>query len=152
MRTFAVAFIAIVTGAGPQSKVMMPPAATAATTAAEVQLAAVPVPITRVGWLVSTALAAVGTVACPFGLPATNGRATVSALADGLGEPALGVGLGLGLGLGLGGVGLTVGLGAGAAARQLALAGVDPQPVRAAPSRSRPAATAVPRDSRTGAL
>ena len=35
----------MVTGPGPQSKVMMPPWATAATTAAEVQLAGVPVPI-----------------------------------------------------------------------------------------------------------
>ena len=35
----------MVTGSGPQSKVMMPPAATAATTAAEVQLAGVPLPI-----------------------------------------------------------------------------------------------------------
>jgi hypothetical protein len=59
----------IVTGAGPQSKVMMPPAATALTTAAEVQLAAVPVPTVRVGWLVSTARAAAGTAACPEGLP-----------------------------------------------------------------------------------
>ena len=57
LRTFAVAVIVMVTGAGPQSKVMMPPAATAFTTAAEVQLAGVPVPTLRDGWLVSTAFA-----------------------------------------------------------------------------------------------
>src|SRR3954447_3456075 len=67
--TLAVALIVIVTGAGPQSKVMMPPAATAFTTADEVQLAAVPFPIVRVGWLVSTARAAAGIEACPAGLP-----------------------------------------------------------------------------------
>jgi hypothetical protein len=39
----------IVTGPGPQLKVMMPPAATAATTAADVQLAGEPSPITRSG-------------------------------------------------------------------------------------------------------
>jgi len=65
----AVAVIVIVTGAGPQSNVTMPPAATALTTAAEVQLAAVPVPTVRVGWLVSTGRAAAGTGACPLGLP-----------------------------------------------------------------------------------
>jgi hypothetical protein len=69
LRTFAVAVIVMVTGAGPQLNVMMPPAATAFTTAAEVQLAGVPLPTLRVGWLVSTARAADGTVACPFGLP-----------------------------------------------------------------------------------
>src|SRR3954463_4544782 len=69
LRTLAVALMVIVTGFGPQLKVMMPPAATALTTAAEVQLAAVPVPTVRVGWLVSTGRAAAGTVACPFGLP-----------------------------------------------------------------------------------
>ena len=53
--TLAVAVITIVTGLGPQLKVMMPPAATARTTAAEVQLAGLPFPITWLGWLVSTA-------------------------------------------------------------------------------------------------
>jgi hypothetical protein len=48
---------------------MMPPAATALTTAAEVQLAGVPFPTVRVGLLVSTARAADGTDACPLGLP-----------------------------------------------------------------------------------
>jgi hypothetical protein len=45
--TFAVAAILIVTGRGPQSKRITPPARTAATTAAEVQLAGVPRPTTR---------------------------------------------------------------------------------------------------------
>ena len=50
LRTFAVWRIRIVTGAGPQSNVTTPPRATAATTAAEVQLAGVPVPhLRRVG-------------------------------------------------------------------------------------------------------
>src|SRR4051794_10658833 len=69
LRTFAVAVIVMVTGAGPQLKAMTPPAATALTTAAEVQLAAVPVPTVRVGLLVSTARAADGIEACPPGLP-----------------------------------------------------------------------------------
>ena len=49
LRTFAVAVIVMVTGPGPQEKVIMPPAATAATTACDVQLAAVPSPMTRAG-------------------------------------------------------------------------------------------------------
>ncbi|MFF0374844.1 hypothetical protein [Actinoplanes missouriensis] len=48
---------------------MTPPAATAFTTAAEVQLSGVPSPTVRVGSLVSAALAAAGTEARPFGLP-----------------------------------------------------------------------------------
>ena len=48
-RTLAVAVIVIVTGAVPQLKVMMPPWATALTTAAEVQLAGVPLPMTWSG-------------------------------------------------------------------------------------------------------
>jgi hypothetical protein len=59
----------ITTGFGPQEKVMTPPAATAATTAADVQLAAVPSPTVRVGREVSTARAAAGTAACPPGFP-----------------------------------------------------------------------------------
>jgi hypothetical protein len=50
--------------------VMIPPAATAATTACEVQPAGVPVPITLVGCEVSAACACAGTAARPFGLPA----------------------------------------------------------------------------------
>ncbi len=54
-RTLAVAVMVIVTGFGPQLNVMMPPLATALTTAADVQLAGVPVPMTWSGWLVFTA-------------------------------------------------------------------------------------------------
>ena len=52
--TLAVALIRIVTGLRPHEKRMIPPARTAATTASEVQLAAVPRPTTRVGLDVST--------------------------------------------------------------------------------------------------
>jgi hypothetical protein len=44
LRTFAVAFIGIVTGLGPQANRIMPPERTAAITAADVQLAGVPCP------------------------------------------------------------------------------------------------------------
>ncbi|HTZ23458.1 MAG TPA: hypothetical protein VMC83_05645 [Streptosporangiaceae bacterium] len=67
--TLAVAVIVIVTGFGPQLKVMTPPLATARTTAAEVQLAGLPVPMTVVGLAVLTAPAAAGTGAWPLGLP-----------------------------------------------------------------------------------
>jgi hypothetical protein len=76
--TFAVAFMVMVTGFGPQLKVITPPLATALTTAAEVQLAGVPLPMTWFGWLVFTARAAGGTDAWPFGLPA-EGRARAAA-------------------------------------------------------------------------
>jgi hypothetical protein len=64
-----VAVIVIVTGLRPQLNRMMPPLATAATTAAEVQLAGVPRPTTRLGWEVSTARASAGMAARPAGLP-----------------------------------------------------------------------------------
>src|ERR1700677_3573264 len=70
LTTLAVAVIVIVTGLGPQLKVMMPPSATACTTAADVQPASEPSPITWSGSLESTARPAAGTVACPSGLPA----------------------------------------------------------------------------------
>jgi len=70
LRTLAVAAIVIVTGAGPQLNVMTPPAATAATTAAEVQLAALPSPTTRFGCPTSTACPSAGTAAFPAGFPA----------------------------------------------------------------------------------
>src|SRR5450756_910796 len=73
--TFAVAFMRMVTGFAPQLNVMMPPSATALTTAAEVQLAAVPWPMTWFGWLVLTARPAGGTGCFPAGLP-TAGRLT----------------------------------------------------------------------------
>jgi hypothetical protein len=65
----------IVTGRGPQEKVITPPAATAATTACEVQLAGVPSPMTWSGWLVLTGCPAGGTSAWPAGLPAAGSRA-----------------------------------------------------------------------------
>src|SRR5579864_728725 len=67
--TLAVAAIRIVTGLRPQLNLMIPPAATALTTAADVQLAGVPWPITWFGWLVFTARPAGGTGKCPLGLP-----------------------------------------------------------------------------------
>src|SRR5881394_792751 len=86
LRTFAVAVMVMVTGSGPHEKVMTPPAATALTTASEVQLAGVPVPMTRVGWLVSAAAASAGTIACPPGLPPGGAG-------SGFGEGAAGAGL-----------------------------------------------------------
>jgi hypothetical protein len=59
--TLAVAPILIVTGLGPHENRMIPPARTAATTAAELQLAAVPCPTTCVGCDVSTGPASTGT-------------------------------------------------------------------------------------------
>src|SRR5580658_8398395 len=69
LATFAVAVIRIVTAFFPQSNVMIPPSATAWTTAADVQLAGVPLPITWFGWLVLTAIPAAGTGKFPLGLP-----------------------------------------------------------------------------------
>jgi hypothetical protein len=57
----AVVLILMVTGLRPQENRIMPPARTAATTPAEVQLAAVPRPTTRVGCDVSTGRPAAGT-------------------------------------------------------------------------------------------
>ncbi|MHA6758511.1 hypothetical protein [Streptacidiphilus sp. PAMC 29251] len=74
--TLAVASIVITTGSGPQEKVITPPAATAATTAAEVQLPGVPWPTVRVGCVLSTACAAVGTAAPPPGFPAFGSGGT----------------------------------------------------------------------------
>src|SRR5947207_9590843 len=70
--TLSVAVTRIFTGAAPQLNVMIPPAVTAVCSAANVQLAAVPVPTTAVGLAVLTACALVGTPALhePFGLPA----------------------------------------------------------------------------------
>ncbi len=59
--TRAVAVILIVTGFGPQLKVMTPPSQTALTTAFDVQLAGVPCPMTWFGCAVLTARAAGGT-------------------------------------------------------------------------------------------
>jgi hypothetical protein len=67
-----VAVIEMVTGALPQLKVMTPPLPTAVLSAAKVQLAAVPVPMTLVGLDTSAGCPLVGTPALhdPFGLPA----------------------------------------------------------------------------------
>ena len=78
LRTLAVACIMIVTGLAPQSKVITPPLATAATTAPDVQLAAVPLPITWSGWAVFTGRAAAGMGAPPAGFPA-RGRCRTAA-------------------------------------------------------------------------
>ena len=75
LKTLAVAVIGIATGFGPQSNVMIPPLATAATTFAPVQLAGVPVPTTWSGVVVSTSCASDGIEALPSGLPATGGGA-----------------------------------------------------------------------------
>src|SRR3954454_8358790 len=88
LRTLAVAVMVIVTGAGPQSNVMIPPAATALTTAAEVRLDGVPWPITWSALLVSTPRASAGTLPCPFGFPGRGSSFTA--------------GLGFGLGFGVG--------------------------------------------------
>jgi len=71
--TLAVALILIVTAAGPHEKRMIPPARTAATTAAEVQLAAAPSPTTRFGCDVSTGRPAAGTGSAGTGSACTPG-------------------------------------------------------------------------------
>ena len=73
--TLAVAVITIVTGFGPQLNRMIPPSATARTTAADVQLAGVPLPMTWFGWAVLTARPAAGTGKCPLGLPKSGSPA-----------------------------------------------------------------------------
>jgi len=65
LTTFAVAVIVMVTGLGPQEKVISPPAATAATTAWDVQLAAVPFPMTVVGSVASRRTLAGDSLAVP---------------------------------------------------------------------------------------
>src|SRR4051794_34592849 len=69
----AVASSVIVMGLGPQRNVMMPPSATVLTTAADVQLAGVPFPMTWVGFDVSATSASGGTTAAPPGLPGSTG-------------------------------------------------------------------------------
>jgi hypothetical protein len=89
----------ITTGSGPQEKVMTPPAATAVTTAAEVQLAGVPLPTTWSGREVSTGCASAGIAAWPFGLPAEKGAAgadDADGLADGDGDAAVALALAVG--------------------------------------------------------
>src|SRR5882672_10173355 len=89
--TFSVAVTGIVTAPLPQLKVMIPPAVTAVRSEANVQLAAVPVPTTVVGFEVpaGTPLAGMPVLHDPFGLPAgpsapasTAGTAASRALAS----------------------------------------------------------------------
>src|ERR1700742_929584 len=65
LRTLAVVSMVMVTGFGPQENVITPPAATASTTAWDVQLAGVPSPITWSGWAMLTGWPAAGTAAMP---------------------------------------------------------------------------------------
>ena len=69
LRTLIVWLSVIVTGFGPQLNVTTPPAAAAASTAAEVQLAAVPVPTTRSGRLTSSRPMPDGTATVPVVFP-----------------------------------------------------------------------------------
>src|SRR3954469_24514996 len=71
---FIVAVIAMVTGAVPQSKVMTPPLVTAVLSALNVQLPAVPVPMTDAGFETSAGWPAAGTPALhdPLGFPAVT--------------------------------------------------------------------------------
>jgi hypothetical protein len=62
----------IVTGLGPHENLIRPPARTAATTAAEVQLRGVPLPMTRLG---VAAGAAAGVAAKPATTPSAAGHA-----------------------------------------------------------------------------
>jgi len=107
----AVAVIVMVTGFGPQLKVMMPPAATAWTTASGVQLAGVPSPITWVGCEASTAWAASGTGASPVPNPGVVSAAVA------------GEGVGVTVGTGLVRDGLVGALRDGGVTRRAALPG-----------------------------
>src|SRR6185436_15926718 len=68
-RTLAVCDSVMVIGLAPQLKVITPPAVTAASTAAEVQPAGVPVPMTWSGRLTFSNPMPAGTGARPVGLP-----------------------------------------------------------------------------------
>jgi hypothetical protein len=87
LNTFAVDVSTTVAGLGPQSNVMMPPFATAATTASPVQLAGVPVPTTVVGTETSSAWPSFGTTAWPSGLPAGGPSCTAAGGVTGDGVP-----------------------------------------------------------------
>src|SRR5438270_1990239 len=89
-RIFAVSCMLLVRGAGPQLNVTIPPTAMAETSSSEVQLAGVPLPMIRLGWLVSTACPSAGTAAWPFGLPVADSAAAELRLEVGpvAGEPA----------------------------------------------------------------
>src|SRR5688572_26148777 len=68
--TFAASSSVMVTGFGPQSKVMTPPSATASMKAWAVQLSGVPLPITWSGSVTLSSPASLGTEHSPSGLPA----------------------------------------------------------------------------------
>ena len=120
---FAVWVIAIVTGAGPQSNVITPPAATAATTAAEVQPAGAPEPTTRSGCEVSTPRESIG-AAGPAVRAAVVRAAGTSFPADGSGRAGGRDVVGAGVGALL--------AGAGAAARSATGLAGEPQAASAA--------------------
>src|SRR5450432_1043023 len=86
--TLAVAVIVMVTGAGPQENVMTPPAATALTTAREVQLAAVPSPTTRAGPAAPAELAAASDAPCtsPPAAQAERANADANAISTAVGR------------------------------------------------------------------
>src|SRR5688500_1734339 len=98
LRIRSVCVSRIVTGAGPHSNVMIPPLATAAARAAEVQLAAVPRPTTRAGFEVSTARPAAGTGTRPVRTPGSGSvppaasAAPALVVADGVAVPDAGDG------------------------------------------------------------
>lgn len=151
LRTFAVAAIVITTGRGPQENVMTPPAATAATTAADVQLAGVPLPTVRAGCEVSTARAAAGTGAWPPGFPAWNatpGEPDRGAVERGVAlgrETALGVAVVLVAGSDGEAVPLLAGAETGAVRPEASSAPLDPDPPQ--PARTAPAVRALTTDS-----
>jgi hypothetical protein len=89
LRTLAVVSMVMVTGLGPQANVITPPAATASTTAADVQLAAVPVPITWSGWAMLTGWPAAGTGAMPVPLLTGACDGAAGALVFGFGTRAI---------------------------------------------------------------
>jgi hypothetical protein len=129
LRTLAVAFMVIVTGSGPQSKVMIPPWATALTTAAEVQPAGVPLPMVRFGLLVSTARAAAGIAAPPEELPGFGRVFTGFLVGEGLTE---GEGLVEAGGVEAGGGAASLAAGEAAGATAAVFSGSPPQPPRSA--------------------
>ncbi len=72
LKTLAGRVSLMVTGALPQSKVILPPRATAWTNWSAVQLSGVPVPMTVSGEETSSASPSAGTREAPAGLPAAG--------------------------------------------------------------------------------
>src|SRR2546423_1249678 len=137
-RTFAVSCRVMVSGAGPQLNVTIPPTAIAETSSSEVQLAGVPLPMMRLGWLTSTACASAGTAAWPLGLPVA-GRAAAAAE----------LGLGLGAGLATGDRGGLLASAVWLPAAQRGDAPDEPHPDRAPPATMPVISRAIPRVIRT---